>query len=189
MFFFIFFSYPNIQTKLKTHVKDYCKLQSVKFFFFLFTLLLFIYFEHKFQLGTLFFEYNRFIILLIAHCNKGLIRIFLKRYSDNKQTRFYSYVISWKIYLRMIKRIFLLFYTVINVIFSALNVPFETIISKIKIFFIKFVAYLTVFCETFVPKTLDRLIRRKGKRSRKKLAHQSKAKSMGMVEKKSRKSS
>ena len=62
MFFFIFFSYPNIQTKLKTHVKDYCKLQSVKFFFFLFTLLLFIYFEHKFQLGTLFFEYNRFII-------------------------------------------------------------------------------------------------------------------------------
>ena len=68
----------------------------------------------------------------------------------------------------MIKRIFLLFYTVINVVFSALNVPFETIISKIKIFFIKFVAYLTVFCETFVPKTLDRLIRRKGKRGRKK---------------------
>jgi hypothetical protein len=57
---------------------------------------------------------------------------------------------------------------VINVIFSALNVPFETIISKIKIFFIEYVAYLTVFLDTFVPKTLDRLIRRKGKRGRKK---------------------
>ena len=84
----------------------------------------------------------------------------------------------------MIKRIFLLFYTVINVIFSALNVPFETIISKIKIFFIKYVAYLTVFFETFIPKTLDRLIKRKGKRGRKKLANQSKVKSMGIDEKK-----
>ena len=93
--FYLFYSHPNIQTKLKIHVKNYCKLQSVNFFFHL-TLLLFIYFEHKFKLGTFFFEYNRFSILLIAYFGRGLNRIFPKRYSDNKQIRFYSHVISWK---------------------------------------------------------------------------------------------
>jgi hypothetical protein len=66
----------------------------------------------------------------------------------------------------MIKRVFLSWYTFINVIFFARDFTIETIISKIKKLYIKYIVYFAVFFKTWVPLNYKR--KEKGKRGRKK---------------------